>query len=278
MIGNFEGVVAKNKYTKCKAASKYCFTFNGDNKFLKLLSLASFDVLNVANNHFNDYGQKGQEETLKNIQEAGIVASGIKDKVTYLTKNNIVLGIVGFGTNPWSTNLNNIEDVKKIIKEADQNADIVVVVFHGGGEGEKYTHVPIGMEKYIGERRGDLRFFTHSAVDAGADIVFGSGPHVLRGIEKYKNKIIAYSLGNFASANKLSTAGLKKTTAMIETTLLKDGSLVSGKIIPFEINSQKKITQPDLKNTAITMMNNLSKTDFNLSATVLNSLGEIQIK
>src|SRR6185295_5307498 len=71
MIGNLEGVITESKYLKCKPNSSNCFSFNGDGNFIRLLSDASFDVLNVANNHFNDFGKEGQTETVQKIREAG---------------------------------------------------------------------------------------------------------------------------------------------------------------------------------------------------------------
>ncbi|KKR61712.1 hypothetical protein A2643_03560 [Candidatus Nomurabacteria bacterium RIFCSPHIGHO2_01_FULL_39_220] len=276
MIGNFEGVATSNTYLKCKQSSKNCFSFNGNSNFLNLLSDASFDVLNVANNHFNDYGQIGQEETLKQIKETGIQASGIKDEIIYLKKNEIKIGIVGFSTYSYTSNMNNAEKVQELVNTADQNSDLVIVIFHGGGEGVKYGHTPDETEWYLGENRGDVRSFAHNAIDAGADLVLGSGPHVLRGIEWYNDKLIAYSLGNFASANRISTAESLKTSAMLEITLDKNGSLASGKITSFEIDGNG-IPHPDLNNTAISIITDLSKSDFGEQEVILNSGGEIQI-
>lgn len=277
MIGNFEGVTTDNEYFKCKTDSLNCFSFNGDDIFLKQLSLASFDVLNIANNHFNDYGQIGQEETLREIQKAGIIASGIKNQITYITKNDFKIGIIGFSSYYWTTDMNNTENLKNIIKEAKQNSDIVIIIFHGGGEGINYAHTPNETEIYLGENRGNVRDFGQKAIDAGADIVLGSGPHVLRGIENYKGKLIAYSLGNFASANTLSTYGPLKISAILEATFKKNGSFVSGKILPFEIDA-KGIPHPDSGNTGISAINELSKSDFGQQGIILNSSGEIKMQ
>lgn len=275
MIGNLEGAITKNQYNKCKPNSQKCFAFNGDDNFLELLSMASFDALNTSNNHFNDYGKYGMEETLKKIQELGIVPIGEKDRITYINKNNLKIGMVGFSTSWWAEDINNDENVNRIIKEAKNNSDIVIVVFHGGGEGEKYSHTPNQTEWYLGENRGDVRAFAHRAIDAGADIVFGSGPHVLRGIERYNNKLIAYSLGNFASASeRLMSTGSLKTSAMIEVILKSDGSFVSGKVYPMELNDSLH-PYPDPNNTAISYMNDLSKNDFGDQGVLIDNSGEI---
>lgn len=275
MIGNLEGVISQSENSKCKFNFSNCFSFKGDDNFLKLLSSASFDVLNTANNHFNDYGPSGREETIKKIQEAGMGASGIKDTITYVSTNNLVVAVVGFSTYWWTTDMNNEEILERIVSEANQNADIVVVIFHGGGEGGQYARTPHTTEWYLNENRGDVRDFAHKSIDFGADMVLGSGPHVLRGIEKYKNKLIAYSLGNFASADsRILTTGSLKTSAMIEITLSRSGSFVSGTVIPFEIDSLM-IPHLDADKTAISSMNDLSQSDFGQQGVVLDSLGKI---
>lgn len=278
MIGNLEGAITQHAYSKCGTHSPNCFAFNGDDHFLKLLASASFDVLNTSNNHFNDYGKKGREETIQKIIEVGIVPIGVKDSITYIHKNNLIVGLVSFSTSWWAGNIHNEKAVEKIVGEAKQNADIIVVVFHGGGEGAKYAHTPIETEWYLGENRGNVRAFAHKAIDAGADVVFGSGPHVLRGIEKYNDTLIAYSLGNFASGDSnLLNVGSLKTSAMIEVTLDKDGSFVSGIVHPFEINGMLS-PYPDPQRTAISFMNNLSRNDFGERGVTIDSTGEIIFK
>lgn len=274
MIGNFEGVTTTTAYSKCKPESTNCYAFNGNKEFIKILAQSSFDVLNVANNHFNDYGEIGQEETIQEIVAAGMVPSGIQNEITYLTKNNLKIAIIGFSAYKWTTDINNTDKVESLVKTANQEADIVIVIFHGGGEGIKYSHTPNEIEWYLGENRGNLRAFAHTAIDAGADIVLGSGPHILRGIEWYNDKLIAYSLGNFLSANALSTSGTLKTSAILEATLDKSGSFISGAILPLEIDDYG-IPHPDLKNDAIHTINALSKEDFGGQGVILNSRGEI---
>ncbi len=277
MIGNFEGVATTTTYEKCKEDSINCFSFNGNVYFLKLLADAGFDVLNLANNHFNDYGQVGQTETVEEIQNAGMYPSGLKDQITYITKNNSKIAIVGFSTYEWTNNMNSETKLQKIIGEASSNADIVVVIFHGGGEGVNYTHTSDEREWYLGEDRGDVRSFAHSAIDAGASLVLGSGPHVLRGMEWYNGRLIAYSLGNFASNNSLQTSGILKTSALLEVSLQKDGPATSATIYPFEIGTYG-IPHLDLNNNAISAINDLSANDFGSQGAVFSETGEIEIK
>ena len=119
------------------------------------------------------------------------------------------------------------------MERAADRADLVVVAFHGGAEGSDAQHVPRGDETYLGEDRGDLRAFARTAVDAGADLVVGSGPHVVRGIEFYKGHLIAYSAGNFVGyGGVFGLAGPTAVSYMLNVRLRSDGRFRSAKMIP----------------------------------------------
>ena len=105
----------------------------------------------------------------------------------------------------------------------------MIVSFHGGAEGNGRQRVPHAKELFYGENRGELRVFTHAVVDAGADLVLGHGPHVLRGMEIYGGRLIAYSLGNFATYRGMSLKGDLGTTIILEVRLGADGAFLGGK-------------------------------------------------
>ena len=111
----------------------------------------------------------------------------------------------------------------------------MVVTFHGGAEGADKQHVKPGTEMFLGENRGNLMKFSHAVVDAGADLVVGHGPHVLRGMEWRKGRLIAYSLGNFAGHGSLNWDGVLGVSALLRVTLRGDGAWVQGKIVPVRI-------------------------------------------
>ncbi len=81
------------------------------------------------------------------------------------------------------------------MRRARRSAAIVVAIIHAGAEGADRLHTPRGTQFFLGENRGNARAFAHAMINAGASIVFGSGPHVIRGIERYRGHLIAYSLG-----------------------------------------------------------------------------------
>ena len=125
------------------------------------------------------------------------------------------------------------------MRKAAAQADIVVVAMHAGAEGSGATHVPHGTETFLGENRGDSRRFSHAVIDAGADLVVGSGPHVIRGLERYHGRLIAYSLGNFAGYKNFGTGGTLSLSAILRVELRGDGAFVGGTWISLQAGRQR---------------------------------------
>ncbi|MDX5321422.1 MAG: CapA family protein, partial [Bacteroidota bacterium] len=149
---------------------------------------------------------------------------------------------------------------------------IIIVSFHGGAEGSKHQHVPQGTEYFLGENRGDLRQFTHTLIDHGADLIIGHGPHVTRGMELYKNRLIAYSLGNFATYERFNLLGPNGVCPIILVDLKEDGTFISGSIVPVkQIGEGIPVIDPDKK--VIGLMQSLSNVDFPKSSPVILDTG-----
>ena len=104
----------------------------------------------------------------------------------------------------------------------------MVVAVHAGAEGTAAQHVTGHTEHYVGENRGNPEVFAHMAVDDGADLVLGSGPHVLRAMQIYHGRLIAYSLGNFAGYHNFTLEGVLGISAILHVTLAADGRFRSG--------------------------------------------------
>ncbi|MCA8930967.1 MAG: CapA family protein, partial [Rhodospirillaceae bacterium] len=122
-------------------------------------------------------------------------------------------------------------EAARIVEELDRQADIVVVTFHGGAEGSGATHVPRQTEIFLGENRGNVYAFARRVIDAGADLVFGHGPHVPRALDVYRGRLIAYSLGNFWTYGRFNVSGLGGVGTVLEATLGPDGQVVEARII-----------------------------------------------
>jgi hypothetical protein len=148
------------------------------------------------------------------------------------------------------------------------------VSFHGGAEGTGAQNVPRQTELFLGEKRGNLPLFAHTVIDAGADLVLGHGPHVLRGMEIYKDRLIDYSLGNFATYGWFSLKAETALTAIVEVRLAADGKFIGGKI---HSGRQEGLGVPvlDRSGTAVKKVRSLSTTDFGGSAPKIADDGTI---
>ena len=148
-----------------------------------------------------------------------------------------------------------------MIEAEKKDGRIVVVSFHGGAEGVEALNTPKESEIFMKENRGEVITFAHKMVDAGADLILGSGPHVVRGMEVYKDRLIAYSLGNFSTYKAMSLWGLNSAGAILEAKLDKEGRFVKGQVIP---TRQLQFGYPivDKRMTSVDVVRLLSKEDF----------------
>ena len=277
-FGNLEGsFLDSGNSQKCRPNSKACYAFRMPTRFGKHFKEAGFDVLNLANNHAGDFGEIGRATTRRTLDGLGIKHTG-SDKgrfsTTYLAVKGKKVAFVGFATNSVSLNVNNLSEARSAILKADKNADIVVVSFHAGAEGAAAQNVPRKTEVFYGEQRGNLRLFARTVIEAGADLVIGHGPHVLRGMEIYNDRLIAYSLGNFATYGWFKLIGLPGLTMILDVEIDEEGKFLKGKI---HSGRQKDWGVPtfDRTGTAIRKVRGLSVADFGANAPIISSDGTI---
>ena len=218
-----------------RPGSSDCFAFQTPPSYAKWLKGAGFDVMNLANNHAYDYGESGFDQTKRALRKAGLRITGPPGVVTVVEAGGVRVALVGFASYSWANDLTDVKSARRLIRGADDEADVVVVTFHGGAEGSDETHVDPGTEYFLGENRGDLARFAHAVVDAGADLVVGHGPHVLRGMEWYHDRLIAYSMGNFGGYEVFSLGGPLSVSGILKATLRGDGSWVKGELVPTQL-------------------------------------------
>jgi poly-gamma-glutamate capsule biosynthesis protein CapA/YwtB (metallophosphatase superfamily) len=227
-----------------------------------VLKDAGFNVLSIANNHIGDFGDKGRASTMKMLDSCGIHYAGLlSHPSTVFDINGVRYGFCSFAPNSQTVSILDLAGETQIIQALKQKCDIVIVSFHGGGEGMGYEHVALKGESYFGEKRGDVHAFAHNAVDAGADIIFGNGPHVSRAMEIYKNRLIAYSLGNFCTYKCVSVSGVCGIAPLLKVYLNKKGEFLHGRIIAVKQTHDKGL-EPDSLNQVIKRIRTLTDTDF----------------
>jgi hypothetical protein len=197
-----------------------------------------FDLVNQANNHAQDYGADGHAQTLAALSRAGLRSTGDPGQVTYLSAHGVRVAFVGFAPYTNTANLLDIPAAKALVRRAAQHAALVVVIIHAGAEGVDQTHTPHGTQYFLGEDRGDARKFSHAVIRAGASVVLGSGPHVIRGVQRYRGHLIAYSLGNFVGYRTLGGGGVLDDSGILRVALdPATGMITAGRWIPVTLES-----------------------------------------
>lgn len=229
VAGNLEGIIGSTKACRKDVRKKMAFAFRMPDRFASNLQDAGFDFVSLANNHINDFFPVGIDQTKANLEKIGVAYAGLQScRYALKEKGGVRYGFCSFGHESYT--LCNYDDatIKDVLKELRPQCDILIVCFHGGAEGEGMGHTPDATEYFCGENRGHLRHFAHLCVDNGADIVFGSGPHVTRGLELYKDHLVAYSLGNFCAPYGLGSGGLKGYAPVLVATIGPDGRFLTG--------------------------------------------------
>jgi len=282
-FGNLEGVfitgdIEPQKCSEKSRAAKRCYEFGMPDTLSSILKDIHIDLLSMDNNHNSDYGHQGVNFTKTLLDSLGIKYAAKKSPISYYIKDSIKIGVIAFGHSSISYHVSNLKNTKKVVAALDSTVDILIVSFHGGAEGSKAIHIKDTTETYYGENRGNIIKFAHTAVDAGADIVLGHGPHVLRGFELYKEKFIAYSLGNFLTHGNVNLRDHKGLTCVLDVNIdSNNGKFIDGKVIPVK---QIGIGIPVYDKTAQStkLLQKLSTEDFPDSPLIISENGEISIK
>lgn len=233
-VGNLEGAICDGG-TTTKKGGKYSYAFRMPTDFAPLLKDAGYDFLSMANNHAFDFGEEGIRSTEQALDAQGIKYAGIagRTEAEVIEKDGIRYGFCAFGHNRYTYKHTDLALVKRILDELRSRCDILIVSFHGGAEGRDKRHLPYGTETFLGENRGNLREFAHFCIDNGADVVYGHGPHVVRAVEVYNRRFIAYSLGNFCTPYGISLAGISGYAPVITIRVSNEGMFIDGQIHSF---------------------------------------------
>ena len=259
---NLEGTLGLGGVAKCAPhASPTCFSFQAPAANVAALTTAGVDVVNVANNHANDHGPLGQRLTARALRTGGIAFTGRSRQVTNLRLPHADVAFVGFAPYAWAAPLRDLDAVRRLVHAAAARANVVVVFMHAGAEGAGQVHTPDHAETAFGENRGNARAFAHAAVRAGADLVLGSGPHVLRGIELYRQRLIAYSLGNLAGFHNFGLGGRTALSALLRVRVGPQGAFAAGTLRSLRLVGAG-LPAPDPSGAAARLVSTLSNQDF----------------
>lgn len=274
-FGNLEGTLMDGgePEKKCSHPDR-CYLFRSPSRYVQLLQSAGFDVISLANNHARDFGETGRDSSMFALENAGIEHSGRAGDIASWEVKGRKVTLVAFAPFKNSHDMLDIPAAQSIISALSTEHDIVLVSIHAGAEGLEALHIPFEKEFYYGEDRGDVVEFAHAAIDAGADMVIGHGPHVPRALELYKERLIAYSLGNFCTYYGISVTGMKGLAPVVKAVLDQDGTFIRGQII-----SARQIRPngpyPDPENSVARIMKDLTEQDFPDTELFMSASGTI---
>nr|WP_199330756.1 CapA family protein [Microcoleus sp. FACHB-68] len=277
LFGNFESTLTNYPYSAKNISRGMTFAFRTPPSYTQILKDAGFHVLSVANNHSMDFFEAGFEDTMKNIQSAGMKAVGKKGQILYFSVKNVPVAFIAFSNYDYHNSMLDLTAAKALVKEAQKKARIVAISVHAGAEGTGAIHTRNQTETFFGENRGNMVLFSRTMIDAGADLILGHGPHVPRAIELYKGKLIAYSLGNFLGYRTLSTASHLGSSLILQVEVNSHGDFVAGKILPVQLDGQG-IPYSDQSFRSVKLIQNLTKSDFPNTKLTIDNNGKISLK
>ncbi len=215
-FANLEGPLTDEGYPQDKT-----HTFRGPEAFVNILTESSVDFVSLANNHAYDYGQRGYDNTLRTLNEARIPYVERDASSVFTTPNGLTIGVYGAAYYRLD-----VEDMVAEITALRETCDLVIYAPHWGVE---KTYQPTAEQAEVGR----------AAIDAGADIVWGSHPHALQPVEEYGNGVIFYSLGNFSFGGNTVPEDFDTALIRIEVIRQPDGEVTRGKttIVPCCVSS-----------------------------------------
>lgn len=276
-FGNLEGVLLTEGGTakRCNNPDA-CYVFRTPEEYAFNFKEVGFDLLSLANNHANDFGSVGRKNTQRILDSLEIAFAGATEKPYVITEiNGLKIGMAAYAPNSGTRSLHNYEEIKATMKLLNEQCDIVIASFHGGAEGAKNRNVTREKETYYGENRGNVYELAHMMIDNGADVVIGHGPHVVRAVEVYKNRFIAYSLGNFLTYKRFSMRGYAGESPILELDITPDGKFISGQIHSYRQEYDHLGPRLDKNNGAAKSIKNLTEIDFPNSKIVIDESGRI---
>ena len=260
-FGNLEGTLYEGGSPGKDLKEDEIYLFRTPPNYVKNLVDAGFNVLSLANNHTGDFGREGLTATKNILRSAEIKYSSKAGEVAQFEVKGVKIGLlaVSFGPPPRS-----IVDPERVLAEIDllsKKYDLLILSIHGGREGRSALQTKNEHEYFLGNPRGNLVEFAHQAIERGADLILGHGPHVPRAMEVYHKRLIAYSLGNFCTYGGMSLREERCYAPLLWAELDKNGKFIKGRIYSF-IQVPPGGPKSDEQERAYGLIKKLSQQDF----------------
>ena len=266
VLVNVEGAIGMGPAPrKCRPGSRMCYAFRQDpdvaaalRRFAGRAQVAG----NVANNHAMDAGVAGFEETVNHLRDAGVHVVGSDTLPTLVPlPDGDSLALLGFSVFSAGPDARDLEALARHVARAAAAYARVVVSLHVGAEGVGAQRTPDATERFAGEDRGNPVRIAHTALDAGAHLVIGHGPHVLRAIELRGDALVSYSLGNLLTYGPFSQVAPLDRGAILCAVLDP-----AGRVVLADLRATHQVRPglafPDPVQAAFRIIDSLSALDF----------------
>jgi len=241
----------------------------------KLGDSATVVVANVANNHAHDAGDDGFVHSVHLLRDAGVLVTGADTMPSLaITKRGDTIAVLGFSA--WSSpGVNDLGAVARLVATAHARYGRVIVTAHMGAEGASAQRTGDSTEHYVGEDRGNPVAFAHAAIDAGAWLVIGHGPHVLRAAEWRDSALAFYSLGNLLNYGPFNLAEPRNSGVVMCATL---DSLGAPGHVMLQSTTQvsEGIVRADSSGRARVLLDSLSGLDFPSTGVTVDSTSAVR--
>ncbi|MDR1132962.1 MAG: CapA family protein [Synergistaceae bacterium] len=221
-VANCEGALTDGETARYKPEDGPKYWFRGPPEYARVFSAGGVDAVNLANNHVMDFGAEGYEDTRDALAKAGVEFFG-RDAVLVKEIRGLKIGFFGLSTSSGASLIKEKTDELK-----RQGARVIVASFHGGLTEISYVPTPSQI------------FAARAAVDNGAMVVVEHHPHVLQGIERYKNGVIAYSLGNFCFGGNVNPSDKDTMILQVEISEERGEIKCEYRAIPASVSSRKE--------------------------------------
>ena len=273
VLVNIEGAIGSGpvEKPKCEPGASGCFALRqppAAAAALRRLSPRGQVVGNLANNHARDAGERGYERTVALLERARVHVTGADTLATpVVTRGGDTVAFLGFSTST-GPDPRDLAAVRRHVARAAARYPLLVVTMHLGAEGRSAQRTRDTMEVYFEERRGNPVAFAHAAADAGAKLVVGHGPHVVRALEWRNESLIAYSLGNLVTYGPFSLREPLNRGAILCAELDPKRGVVHAHLRPTKQRAPGRVSS-DRSSRAVILADSLARLDFPDSGAVL---------
>jgi len=263
---NVEGAIGAGPApAKCSPTSTSCWAFRqpiAAARAYRAVAPGAVVVGGIANNHALDAGGEGFRQTAAHLRQAGVLVTGADSLPTMVpVAGGDSVAVLAFSTFAAGPNARDLAAVRRHVARAAARTPRVVVSVHHGAEGRGAQRTADRPETYLGENRGNPVAFARTAVEAGASLVIGHGPHVLRAAEWRGDALVLYSLGNLLTNGPFSVAEPNGRGAVACAEIAPTGHIVGGRIHSTrQVRPGALIADPEAR--AAWLIDSLGRLDF----------------